>query len=75
MWWLNHPPNLAYALTPDGMMSSSREGKSQKLKMKKGQENWSDGGFHSVENHDNSVAVSLDIELKKQKASAASTYM
>lgn len=60
----SHPANLVYALTPSRIKSTSPEGKSQNLKMKKGQANWSDGGSHSVENLDNSLTTSLVIELK-----------
>jgi hypothetical protein len=61
----SHPANLVYALTSSRIKSTSPEGKAQNLKMKKGQANWSDGGSHSVENLDNSVTISLVIELKK----------
>lgn len=60
----SHPANLAYALTSARIKSISPEGKSQTLKMKKGQFNWSDGGSHSVENLASSAATNLVIELK-----------
>jgi hypothetical protein len=60
----SHPANLVYSLTTARIKSTSPEGKSQILKMKKGQTNWSDGGSHSVENLENSAATNLVIELK-----------
>jgi len=61
----SHPANLAYALTTARIKSTSPDGKSQVLRMKKGQANWSDGGSHSVENLANSAATNLVIELKR----------
>jgi quercetin dioxygenase-like cupin family protein len=61
----SHPANAVYAITRSRIKSTSPDGKAKKLKMKKGQVNWSDGGSHAVENLDKKAALSLVIELKK----------
>jgi beta-alanine degradation protein BauB len=61
----SHPANLNYALTSAKMKSTSPDGKSQVLKIKKGKMNWSDGGSHAVENLNSTMSISLTIELKK----------
>jgi quercetin dioxygenase-like cupin family protein len=61
----SHPANAVYAVTSSRIKSTSPDGRAQKLKMKKGQVNWSDGGSHTVENLDTKDALSLVIELKE----------
>ena len=60
----SHPANFTYAVTGARIRSTSREGKAQQVKMKKGEVGWSDGGIHSVENLDSKTSVSIVVELK-----------
>jgi hypothetical protein len=59
----SHKPNLTYGLTDSKFRSTSEDGKSEVVSMKKGVPSWSDGGAHSVENL-GSISRILSIELK-----------
>jgi quercetin dioxygenase-like cupin family protein len=58
----SHPANFVYALTSVKFKSISADGKTQTVKMKKGESAWSDGSSHAVENLAKSVL--LQVELK-----------
>lgn len=58
----SHPANFVYALTSVKFKSTSPQGETETVKMKKGKSAWSNGSSHAVENLAKSVI--LQVELK-----------
>ena len=59
----SHTPNLTYGITNSRFRTTSPDGKSGVVRMKKGEASWSDGSSHSVENL-GGLSLILSIELK-----------
>ncbi len=59
----SHKPNLAYGMTDSKFRSTSEDGMSEVVRIKKGVASWSEGGAHSVENL-GGISRLLSIELK-----------
>jgi len=58
----SHPANFVYAVTPMKFKSTSPEGKTSVVKMKRGESAFSQGSEHAIENLTSGVI--LQIELK-----------
>jgi beta-alanine degradation protein BauB len=59
----SHPPNLVYAVTPMKFKSTSPDGKTSTVRMKKGESSFSsEGSEHAIENL--TTGVLLQIEMK-----------
>jgi quercetin dioxygenase-like cupin family protein len=59
----SHPPNLVYAVTPMKFKSTSPDGKTTVVKMKKGESNFSsEGSEHAIENLTAGVLVQIEIK-------------
>ncbi len=58
----SHPNNFVYAVTASRFKSTHPDGKSNIVRMKKGESSWSEAGSHSVENLKSGVI--LQIEFK-----------
>jgi len=59
----SHMPNLAYGITNSKFRSTSPGGRSEVVRMKRGEATWSDGSSHSVENLGGLSRI-LSVELK-----------
>jgi hypothetical protein len=59
----SHMPNLMYGMTNSKFRTTSPDGKTGVVRMKKGEASWSDGSSHSVENL-GALSSILSIELK-----------
>src|ERR1700688_1385575 len=59
----SHPPNLVYAVTPMKFKSTSPDGKTSVVTMKKGQSSFSsEGSKHAVENLIAGVLVQIEMK-------------
>jgi mannose-6-phosphate isomerase-like protein (cupin superfamily) len=59
----SHPANLVYAVTPMKFKSTSRDGKTSTVRMKKGESTFSsEGSEHAIENL--TAGVLVQIEMK-----------
>ncbi len=62
----SHPPGLVYGLSDAKLKSTSADGKSEEIVMKKGEARWREATTHAVENIGSTDIHVLVVELKKR---------